>query len=153
MFVSSFVLWVDVLSTKYLFFSMCSLNSKRCIISMCSTNQRVRERVSVALRSSRMNHGIHLSGQELFTHYLCRSDFQNNRKTSIYMRLHIVSTKKFIKYFKQQPPVLSLFCSEVQCSVTEWEVIPRSRNLKVTALFCFKTLFSTCLIWNFLNVL
>lgn len=45
MFVSSFVLWVDVLSTKYLFFSMCSLNSKRCIISMCSTNQRVRVRV------------------------------------------------------------------------------------------------------------
>lgn len=66
-----------------------------------------------------MSHGIHLSGQELFTHYLCRSDFQNNRKTSIYMRLHIVSTKKIIKYFKQQPPVLCLFCSGVQCSITD----------------------------------
>lgn len=113
MFVSSFVLWVDVLSTKYLFFSMCSLNSKRCIISMCSTNQRERVRVLPSGPAE------WVMGFKLFTHYLCRSDFQNNRKTSIYMRLHIVSTKKIIKYFKQQPPVLCLFCSGVQCSITD----------------------------------
>lgn len=114
MFVSSFVLWVDVLSTKYLFFSMCSLNSKRCIISMCSTNQRERVRVLPSGPAEWVMGFICLVRSCLLIIY---ADLIF--KTIEKLRLHIVSTKKIIKYFKQQPPVLCLFCSEVQCSITD----------------------------------
>lgn len=134
-----------VLST-YSLVCVLSLNSKRCIISMCSTRPNQRERQweseSVALRSSWMNYSFVWSGV-VYSLFMQIWFSKQSKNFHLYEASYCKYKKKFIKYFKQQPIVLSLFCSVVRISVPSQS--ERSFNLTVTALFVLKPYISHAL--------